>query len=835
MVNKRSKVTDYISGKEITAGPEEIEAVQPLLKQLVNDYNYPKNHIVAHPQWKVKSRPSDRTKQYPVDIAIFTGSKHTDDNLYAIAECKRKTRKDGLAQLKIYLSLSNAKLGIWFNGKEYAFVHKIVKNNEIEFQNISNIPLCGQRIEDLGLFKRKDLIKTNNLKPVFNTIRNYLAANNIGSTLDSELMIQLINIIFCKIYDERFTKMDSIVRFRAGLNEDAKSVADRIKTIFQEVKEQYSDVFTVDDKITLSEESIAYIVGQLQQYCLINAKRDAVGDAFETFISPSLRGGQGQFFTPRNVINLLVHMTDPGISSKIIDPACGSGGFLIESLRYVWHKERVRDQELNWPEAEISANEQKIAISNFRGIDKEQFLAKTAKAYMALLGDGRGGIYCENSLDRLKNWSNNAQANIQLGTFDLVLTNPPYGSKLKINARDILRQYALGYEKKRTDKLLKSQTPQVLFIERSLELLKPNGILGIVAPESMFCNPSHQYIMEYIEKHAEIEAIISMPEDLFQPHTHAKTCVVIMRKLNVNKVGNKEVVESINPDDEIFMGIANWCGHDSRGLEIPKDDIPKIQKQYELFKANKLNTYNSLGFTVRQKDIVNHIYLPKYYNPEIKNQISSLMNGYDLVTIGALKDKGLISISTGNEVGKLAYGTGNIPFIRTSDIANWDIKIDPKQGISEDIYEGLKEKQDIKPYDILMVRDGTYLIGTCAMLLPDDVKIVYQSHIYKIRSNDFDKLDPYLLLGLLSSPIVKRQIRSKQFTQDIIDTLGGRINELILPIPKDKKQQENIINNVKNVYKKKEETKKLMRKIVTQSIPELNIDSNNTSFTLTDL
>lgn len=134
-----------------------------------------------------------------------------------------------------------------------------------------------------------------------------------------------------------------------------------------------------------------------------------------------------------------------------------------------------------------------------------------------------------------------------------------------------------------------------------------------------------------------------------------------------------------------------------------------------------------------------------------------------------------------------------------------------------------------------MVRDGTYLIGTCAMLLPDDVKIVYQSHIYKIRSNDFDKLDPYLLLGLLSSPIVKRQIRSKQFTQDIIDTLGGRINELILPIPKDKKQQENIINNVKNVYKKKEETKKLMRKIVTQSIPELNIDSNNTSFTLTDL
>lgn len=332
--------------------------------------------------------------------------------------------------------------------------------------------------------------------------------------------------------------------------------------------------------------------------------------------------------------------------------------------------------------------------------------------------------------------------------------------------------------------------------------------------------------MKYIESRAEIQAIISMPEDLFQPHTHAKTCVVIMRKLTEGEV--------INANHKIFMAIARWCGHDSRGIEIPYDDIPKIQSRYKQFKNQELTKFNSLGFSIAQKDILDHIYLPKYYNPELKKQIASLNTNYNLISIGDLKKQGLLEISTGNEVGKLSYGTGTIPFIRTSDIANWDIKIDPKQGISEDIYNQYKEKQDIQAYDILMVRDGTYLVGTCAMITPSETKMLYQSHIYKIRSLDIKKLNPFLLLGLLSSLIVKRQVKSKQFTQDIIDTLGQRVDEIILPFPKEKSKEEKIINNVKLVFDEKEKAKRLMRQILTDSIPELNISSESNSFTLTD-
>ena len=718
---------DYISGQELKATPEEIQAVQPFVKKLCEDYGYPMDHIQTRPQWHVKARPSDTKKEYPVDIAVFSSNVHSDENLFMIVECKKKSRKDGRSQLEDYLKFSNAFLGVWFNGEETLYIRKYYKaNGTVNFIEIPNIPLFGQRIEDIGLFKRKDLKKTHNLKSVFNSIRNYLAANNTGITLDTEFVSQIINLIFCKIYDERFKRPDDMVDFRAGVDENVEDVSKRIVSIFDLVKAKYPDVFTASDVITLSDASIAYIAGELQQYCLVESERDVIADAFETFISPSLRGGQGQFFTPRNVVKLLVSLVNPGRKDRLIDPACGSGGFLIESLRHVWNQVQKEGQELGWPDREIFADQQEVAIKNFRGIDKENFLSKTTKAYMAILGDGRGGIFCENSLENMKKWSIKAQTQIVAGSFNVVLTNPPYGSKLKIDDQSILKQYDLGHQWKtlkgekasvKTEKPLSDQTPQVLFIERCLELLAPGGRLGIVAPESMFCNPSHKYIMNYVEQHARIDAVISMPENLFQPHTHAKTCVVLMTKFDTQN-------HQVDPEHKIFMAVAKWCGHDSRGLEIPYDDIPLIQDRYEKFKSGVELSYDHLGFTVKQKEIVDSIYLPIYYNPEIQEQLDSLQKDYELITVGKLVQDGLVEISTGDEVGKLAYGTGQIPFIRTSDIANWEIKLDPKQGLSEDIYNRLSSKQDVKPYDILMVRDGTYLVGTCAMISPSETSFI---------------------------------------------------------------------------------------------------------------
>ncbi|MCX6328588.1 MAG: restriction endonuclease subunit M, partial [Bacteroidia bacterium] len=206
-----------------------------------------------------------------------------------------------------------------------------------------------------------------------------------------------------------------------------------------------------------------------------------------------------------------------------------------------------------------------------------------------------------------------------------------------------------------------------------------------------------------------------------------------------------------------------------------------------------------------------NILSPRYYNPDIKLFLNTIKDTHEIIRFGDLVDRNVVEIKTGNEVGKLAYGAGEVPFVRTSDISNWELKLDPKQGISEETYKLFSKKQDVQEGDILMVKDGTYLIGTCAIISKYDTKIVYQSHIYKIRVLDKTVISPYLLLAILSAEPVQQQIKSKRFTQDIIDSLGSRIYDLILPIPKDKSVRKRIEDKIKKVIDDRVEARELAR------------------------
>lgn len=584
---KEGYLFDYISGQEIKATPEEIEAVQVYSKILVEDYEYPKDVLQTRPQFRVKVRPSDTKKEYPIDIAVFENNKKNEDDLKIIVECKKKTRKDGLGQLQDYLRFSKATLGVWFNGNEKLFIRKIEKDGKVLFQEIPNIPKYKQRLEDVGKFLRKDLKPAKNLKSNFKTIRNYLAANNVGATRDEVLAQELINIIFCKIYDEKFTRQEDIVTFRAGIDEEPQNVANRITKLFTEVKKKYSDVLDNSGSINLDSKSIFYVVGELQNFSLTDSSRDAIGDAFEVFIDHALKGGQGQFFTPRNVVKMVIEIVDPTTEEKLLDPACGSGGFLIESMRYIWNKLEEEGKQLHWPEHEIEIEKQKVAIKNLRGIDKDSFLTKVAKAYMALLGDGRGGVFCENSLDAPKNWNKKTQLEIKLESFDVIVTNPPFGAKLPVTGEEIMKQFEFGYkwkvnrkEKKwEKNKIKEKEAPQILFIERCMQLLAPGGRLGIVLPDGILGNDKLAYIRDYLIKRAKILAVIDVPIETFMPHTSTKTSVIILSKYNEGEIPEE--------DYDVFMAIADTCGHNRRGDLLPEDDIALIPELYKEWKNGK--------------------------------------------------------------------------------------------------------------------------------------------------------------------------------------------------------------------------------------------------------
>ena len=226
-----------------------------------------------------------------------------------------------------------------------------------------------------------------------------------------------------------------------------------------------------------------------------------------------------------------------------------------------------------------------------------------------------------------------------------------------------------------------------------------------------------------------------------------------------------------------------------------------------------MTPHNHLGFLQTHARLRGSVLIPKYYNPEISDRLQKLKPTHDLVPLGDLLDREEITVSTGDEIGKMAYGTGSIPFVRTSDISNWEIKTDPKQGVNEEVYAKYARRQDVKPGDLLFVRDGTYLIGEACVVTAADAKILYQSHLLKFRVEPEATVTAPLLLALLNCPVVRRQIRAKQFTADIIDTLGNRYAELVLPIPRTADLKSKIETEVKDSIANRVRLRERLRRI----------------------
>lgn len=810
---KEGYIIDYISGEQVKSTPEEVEAVQVFCKQLVEDYGYSKAQIQTRPQYRVKASPSDTSKSYPLDIIVFSNNKKIDSNEYIIIECKKKTRNDGITQLQDYLKFSNAYIGVWFNGNERIFLKKYETKGKVHFEEIPNIPLSGQRLEDIGKFKRKDLKPTHNLKVIFNSIRNHLAGNATGTGRDEIIAQQLINLIFCKIYDERFTKKNDNVSFRVGIEEDGKIVKKRIIEIFDKVKTKYSEVIEVADSIILDADSIKYVVGELQNFCLIESERDIIADAFETFIGYSLKGAQGQFFTPRNVIKLMVEIINPQPNELLIDPACGTGGFLVESLRHIWKVLDKQAEEYGW--SDLALNEEKLssAIKCIKGLEKDDFLSKVAKAYMAILGDGKGGIFCEDSLKLPSEWKPTTRQQIDLDKFDVLLANPPFGKDIKVKGEEKLKQFDLAYNWKKeintfskTNKIKKEETIQILFIERSLKLLKDGGRMGIVLPETFFHAPKSRYVLHYMLRNNNVTWMLDLPHNTFRPHNNAKCVVIVLEK-------NKP------QQDEINMAVAEEIGHDHQGKEIYRwdylkkeanktllwDDIPLIIEEVEKKKFSKY------CFKVKSKSaITKNIFVPRYYWQNKLKEIESIAKAQnlELVPIKDLMRKGIITSFDGHGSPPAEYkGKGEVPYVRVKDIVNWEVYKDPTAKITTEIYLEKKGKnKNLEAGDVVYVRRGSYRIGSVAMVSPFDKEALYTREILVLRVTDEENeygLNPYYLLYLLSHKLTHLQAKNKILIETTLPNIAERWKELMLPIDTDKKQREFITKKIKEVITSK--------------------------------
>lgn len=825
MMRTNEKITDFISEKKIKITPEEVEAVQPFSKTLVNDYKYPKENIQTRPQFRVKSIPSSRSKSFPIDIGVFNSYRKDENDLYIIVECKNKKQKADLSQLRIYMEMSTAQFGIWYNGEEKICLYKDQKNKRNKFIKINDIPLYEQHYEDIGKFKKEHLIVPFDLKIRFNDIRHRLAGSNVGATRDESIAHALINLIFCKIYDERYTHLDLPLRFCQKYDEKPITVQKRIESLFEKVKSEYQDVIDSNEVIGLDADSVFYVVGQLQNFMLSKASRNVISDAFETFIGKSLKGESGQFFTPKNVVNAVVKILNPNSKSKIIDPACGSGGFLTESVKHIWKQIESEGKELGWNKNEIIEEQKKSARKNIVGIDKDRFLTKITKAYMALIGDGRGNVFCENSLKKIPDFSHNNKNKIKLASFDYVMTNPPFGKNIKIVDKEILEQYDLAHQwtYQENKKLIKGKfkkdiQPQILFIERCIQLLKPGGVLAIVLPETIFHAPSLKYILDWVKIKCNITGVIDLPEVTFQPYAGVKPCVLIAQKKS-DKYSNRQ---------DIVLATVDNIGHDHRGVQISaitnekfKDDLPSISNNWNSPNKN----YNVLSLDIG--DIVDNIYIPRYYRGKYNTLSNSIYCHYDyeLVSIKELIDsKEILAFNgIGSAKGELKSREGGAYYLRTSDIVNYELYRNPTTFIPiEEFKANITDKNKfklLKEGDLLMVRRGGKRIGDVAMVSPYDAteKILYASELLNIRVINCTRINPYLLMYLFSGKFVKAQIRYSIFFDTHFLNLGNRYLELQLLLPRKEETRNSLTSQIKDSILKRWGSLKQLRTTFIES------------------
>ncbi|MBI3193516.1 MAG: N-6 DNA methylase [Ignavibacteriae bacterium] len=629
IVIPEGKICDYIDGTFRNDTPEEYVR-QTIEKRLVNEHKYQRDHIKVEYGLKVGSnKPRADIVVFPKSISAFS-----QDNIWLVVECKNEkveptNKKDGIEQLKSYMSVCpNCEWGMWTNGKYKEVLRKVRVGDRFEFQDFNDIPPADGSLDDIDRPKRNKLKKAyeDNLLMVFRTCHNHIYVTD--GLQKQQAFFELLKLIFCKTLDEHNipNPLEFFTTSAERSNGDGQlTVKKRVSKIFERVKKQYNQIFDSNDEIKLQPRSLAYIVSEIQTYSLLDTDIDVKGKAYEELVGANLRGDRGEFFTPRNVMKMAVNMVAPKPHEKVCDPACGTGGFLVTAMNNVIEElEKGIESDFEKPKFAWGDNEKQIvrrrikeiAESNFFGFDINPDLVKATKMNMVMNNDGSGNIYRNDSLLPPHEWQNELKLSLAkalkiepsdianqntIEFFDVIVTNPPFGSKIPIKDHQILEQYNIGYIWKNqqvkinpksewtiTNRFQSSAPPEQLFIERCLQLLKPGGRLAIVLPDSILGSPGLGYIRQWLLRKTRIIASIDLHSDTFQPRNGTQTSILILQKKTSEEIDKEEKTRTM-PDYNIFMAIIDRIGHDQRGnplfkrdkygneILIPDDDVQIIE------------------------------------------------------------------------------------------------------------------------------------------------------------------------------------------------------------------------------------------------------------------
>ncbi len=606
------KILDYITGKPLKDSPKEIVR-QRIARALFHEYGISVDDM--EPDFKLTVE--GRNKK--VDIAIFEpGAEHLAEHLRRVVVCEKepnhskrgafKMRDHKQAEKEFGLlhgamaEAENCAYGLWTNGLEFFFFRREKKRFDVKFEPIGDWPMGDESIgtRDVVSNARMRRADPEMLRTAFRRCHNFIHGNE-GMPKDAAFW-QFLYLIFAKMHDER--QPGDARRFWAGPTEQfeesgRKAIRKRIEPLFKEVKKKYSSIFRGNEEIALSDRALSFMVSELAKYDFGRTDVDAKGAAYQEIVGTNLRGDRGQYFTPRGAIKLMVQMLDPKANERVLDPACGTGGFLVATLDHLdkrFHAEAKVPVGEEPTEEFLSLRDRLGAFvsRNMFGADFDQFLVRAAQMNVVMASNAEANLFHMNSLEfpagHLTGVEPAAKA-AQLGTMDVLMTNPPFGSDIPITDPNILKHFELAHNWERTEdgafrntgRLQGSVAPEVLFIERCVDWLRPGGRMGIVLPDGILGNPGDEYIRWWILRHCWVLASIDLPVEVFivEANVNILTSLLFLKKKTPSEVQAEDL--GAKQDYPVFMAVAEKVGFDRRGntLYMRSPDGEEILEETE--------------------------------------------------------------------------------------------------------------------------------------------------------------------------------------------------------------------------------------------------------------
>lgn len=542
LMNSKNGLSEEIK-KKLKETPEQTNVVGPLVAQLVA-YGWDLEQIIfGKSEWRVPKSPSEATKRekrtsfagFPVDIAVFDDRKNIGDHrhLLFLIECKQANENAGISQLESYfVGEPHVQLGIWANdptpGAPAVFVYRKGDGRMLlKRRNVSDIPRPGEAIRpESQRVTFNDLIAPTEqlLKKTVEDLLDKIVISDSAVTRREEQLDQLCNILLLKLESDKEgkSKRTEPVFFRPM--ESTNKTASRVKKRYEQFVELYPEVFITEQDKTLrfSDETIAACVEELSGLKLIDLGIHTISLAFQVLRSEALKQGEGQYFTPQAVIEAGVRLMQIKWEDIVLDPACGTGGFLVETMMEMQRTHPTMDPE------ELS----RWAQTHIFGIEKDAIGVKLAKAIMQIAGDGSAHCVRGDSV-RTHNWSRDfphlADAKFRNGRFSIIITNPPFGQNLKVSAEDC-RLAGLDIAKRGTDNFDDLEIG-LIFLHRAYELLRKGGKLGIILPETYFFSPKYLFVFEWMKERLKPLVVANVPMEAFQGFCRAKTNFYIFEKI----------------------------------------------------------------------------------------------------------------------------------------------------------------------------------------------------------------------------------------------------------------------------------------------------------------